>query len=61
MREANLDICREIDNGTRPNDWAAWFGHPDGADYLSPAGLTLTAKMIAFFEGFFGPKWLPAA
>ena len=61
MHEADLEIWREIDNGARPIDWAAWFGHPDGADYLSPTGLAVHMEMIDFFENFFGPKWLPTA
>lgn len=61
MHEADRSIWREIDNGTRPIDWAAWFGHPDAADYLSPSGQELTTRMVQFFEEFFGPRWLPAA
>src|SRR2546423_1777617 len=61
MHESDMEIWREIDNGIRQIDWAAWLGHSDGADYLSPAGLALHATMIELFEDFFGPKWLPAA
>lgn len=61
MHEADQEIWREIDNRNRSIDWAAWFGHPDGADYLSPTGLAVHLEMINFFESFFGPKWLPAA
>lgn len=36
--EADMDVWRAIDHGERPIDWEAWFGHRDGADYLTDVG-----------------------
>ncbi|MCE7080173.1 hypothetical protein [Streptomyces sp. ST2-7A] len=61
MHPRNSETWRAIDRGDRPIDWAAWFGHPDGADYLSDAGRAVTERAIQDLDRFFSAKWLHRA
>ncbi|GAA3536854.1 hypothetical protein [Kribbella ginsengisoli] len=61
MHSADRDVWRAIDRGERPLDWPAWFGQPEGADYLTPAGKDTAERAAADLTSFFGPKWLPQA
>lgn len=61
VHEADLDVWRAIDHGERPIDWAAWFGDPDGADYLTDEGKRVTRRAVADLTAFFGPTWLDRA
>lgn len=61
VHEADRDEWRAIDHGERPIDWDAWFGHPDGADYLTDDGKQVTRRAIADLTAFFGPTWLDRA
>lgn len=47
--------------GLRAIDWEAWFGCPEGADYLSPAGHEVTTRAMADLTAFFDSRWLPKA
>ena len=44
MHDSDMDVWRAIDHGERPIDWAAFIGHPDGADYLTQAGKDLMSQ-----------------
>lgn len=61
MRPRDQEIWRAIDQGHREIDWEAWFGCPEGADYLSPAGHEVTARAVADLSAFFDSRWLPKA
>ncbi|MEU2260967.1 hypothetical protein ABZ557_11925 [Streptomyces sp. NPDC019645] len=61
MHPRDEDIWRAIDQGLRAIDWEAWFGCPEGADYLSPAGHEVTARAVAGLTAFFDSRWLPKA
>ncbi|MET9109084.1 hypothetical protein [Streptomyces zhihengii] len=61
MHPRDEDTWRAIDQGLRPIDWEAWFGSPEGADYLSPAGHEVTARAVAGLTSFFDSRWLPRA
>ncbi|MGW0495612.1 hypothetical protein ACWD0Z_09340 [Streptomyces sp. NPDC003007] len=61
MHPRDKEIWRAIDRGDREIDWEAWFGHPEGADYLSAAGHEVTARAVAGLTSFFDSRWLPKA
>ncbi|MER7539350.1 hypothetical protein ABTX77_31885 [Streptomyces sp. NPDC097704] len=61
MHPRDKEIWRAIDQGLRAIDWEAWFGCPEGADYLSPAGHEVTARAVAALTAFFDSRWLPKA
>lgn len=61
MHPRDKEIWRAIDQGLRAIDWEAWFGCPEGADYLSPAGHEVTARAVAGLTAFFNSRWLPKA
>ncbi|MEU8787579.1 hypothetical protein [Streptomyces sp. NPDC048637] len=61
MHPRDEEIWRAIDQGRRAIDWEAWFGCPEGADYLSPAGHEVTARAVAGLTAFFDSRWLPKA
>lgn len=61
MHPRDKDIWLAIDQGLRAIDWEAWFGCPEGADYLSPAGHEVTARAVAGLTAFFDSRWLPKA
>ena len=54
-------MWRAIDHGERLIDWEAWFGHPDGADYLTDEGKSVTRRAVADLTAFFGTTWLDRA
>jgi hypothetical protein len=51
----------EVDQGRRPLDWAVAIGDPAEADYLTPNGRDVAARIIDDLEAFFGPDWLHRA
>ena len=57
VHEADLEVWRAIDHGERQIDWEAWFGHPDGADYLTPEGKQARQRAVTDLTAFFEPKW----
>ncbi|MFC9228364.1 hypothetical protein ACFTZI_05240 [Streptomyces decoyicus] len=61
MHPRDEEIWRAIDQGLRAIDWEAWFGCPEGAEYLSPAGHEVTARAVAGLTAFFDSRWLPKA
>ncbi|MET9840019.1 hypothetical protein ABZZ01_19835 [Streptomyces virginiae] len=61
MHPRDKETWRAIDQGGRAIDWEAWFGCPEGADYLSPAGHEVTARAVAGLTAFFDSRWLPKA
>ncbi|MFE1405377.1 hypothetical protein ACFW5D_17280 [Streptomyces sp. NPDC058770] len=61
MHPRDEEIWRAIDQGLRAIDWEAWFGCPEGADYLSPAGHEVTARAVAGLTAFFDSRWVPKA
>ncbi|GAA5210605.1 hypothetical protein [Streptomyces thinghirensis] len=61
MHPRDEEIWRAIDQGLRAIDWEAWFGCPEGADYLSPAGHEVTTRAVAGLTAFFDSRWLPKA
>jgi hypothetical protein len=61
MPPRDKEIWRAIDQGLRAIDWETWFGCPEGADYLSPAGHEVTARAMADLTAFFNSRWLPKA
>lgn len=61
MHPRDREIWLAIDQGLRAIDWEAWFGCPEGADYLSPAGHQVTARAVAGLTAFFDSRWLPKA
>ncbi|MGY5132349.1 hypothetical protein ACWGJW_08025 [Streptomyces nigrescens] len=61
MHPRDEEIWRAIDQGFRAIDWEAWFGCPEGANYLSPAGHEVTARAVAGLTAFFDSRWLPKA
>lgn len=61
MHPRDKEIWRAIDQGLRAIDWEAWFGCPEGADYLSPAGHEVTARAVTGLTAFFDSRWLPKA
>ncbi|MER6801579.1 MULTISPECIES: hypothetical protein [Streptomyces] len=61
MHPRDEEIWRAIDQGLRAIDWEAWFGCPEGADYLSPIGHEVTARAVAGLTAFFDSRWLPKA
>ncbi len=61
MHPRDEEIWRAIDQGRRAIDWEAWFGCPEGAGYLSPAGHQVTARAVAGLTAFFNSRWLPKA
>ncbi|MFE7043443.1 hypothetical protein ACFU9X_29585 [Streptomyces atratus] len=61
MHPRDKEIWLAIDQGVRAIDWEAWFGCPEGADYLTPAGHEVTARAVAGLSAFFDSRWLPKA
>ncbi|MFD4724907.1 hypothetical protein ACFWNW_07460 [Streptomyces seoulensis] len=61
MHPRDEEIWREIDQGLRAIDWEAWFGCPEGADYLSLAGHEVTERAVTDLTAFFGSGWLTKA
>ncbi|MEV6994350.1 hypothetical protein AB0N87_35045 [Streptomyces sp. NPDC093228] len=61
MHPRDQEIWLAIDQGLRAIDWEAWFGCPEGADYLSPAGHEVTSRAVAGLTAFFDSRWLPKA
>lgn len=61
VHEADLDVLRALDRGERRFDWDVWFGHPDGADYLTDEGKRVVRRAVADLTDFFGPTWLDEA
>ncbi|MFE6223012.1 hypothetical protein [Streptomyces sp. NPDC057854] len=61
MHPRDEETWRAIDQGTRAIDWEAWFGSPEGADYLTPAGHAVTERAVAGLTEFFASRWLPRA
>ncbi|MEV3992623.1 hypothetical protein AB0J57_27305 [Streptomyces sp. NPDC049837] len=61
MHPRDKEVWLAIDQGIRAIDWEAWFGCPEGADYLSPAGHEVTARAVAGLTAFFDSRWLPKA
>jgi hypothetical protein len=61
VHEVDRDVWRAIDHGERRIDWDAWFGHPDGADYLTEAGKRVMRRAIGDLTDFFGATWLDRA
>ncbi|MFJ5074913.1 hypothetical protein ACIP8Z_09955 [Streptomyces sp. NPDC088553] len=61
MHPRDNETWRAIDQGSRPIDWEAWFGCPEGANYLSPAGHEVTARAVSGLTEFFHSRWLPKA
>ncbi|MFD0034937.1 hypothetical protein ACFVJK_43360 [Streptomyces sp. NPDC127172] len=61
MHPRDKEIWLAIDQGLRAIDWEAWFGCPEGADYLSPAGHEVTTRAVAGLTAFFQSRWLPMA
>ncbi|MDX3854224.1 hypothetical protein [Streptomyces sp. AK02-01A] len=61
MHPRDKEIWLAIDQGLQVIDWEAWFGCPEGADYLSRAGHDVTARAVAGLTAFFGGGWLPRA
>ncbi|MGW3009646.1 hypothetical protein ACWC9R_12520 [Streptomyces sp. NPDC001219] len=61
MHPRDEEMWRAIDQGLRAIDWEAWFGCPEGAEYLSPAGHEVTARAVAGLTAFFDSRWLPKA
>ncbi|MFJ3099737.1 hypothetical protein [Streptomyces hydrogenans] len=61
MHPRDEETWRAIDQGTREIDWEAWFGSPEGADYLTPAGHAVTERAVAGLTKFFHSRWLPKA
>ncbi|MFC5805356.1 hypothetical protein [Streptomyces formicae] len=59
MHPRDKEIWLAIDQGLQAIDWEAWFGCPEGADYLSHAGHEVTARAVAGLTAFFGSGWLP--
>jgi hypothetical protein len=58
MHDSDMDAWRAIDHGEQPIDWAAFIGHPDGADYLTQAGKDLMRQAADDLTAFFGLSWL---
>lgn len=52
--DADRDTWRAIEHGERPIDWEAWFGDPDGADYLTDEGKRVRCRGVADLTAFFG-------
>ncbi|MBK3579249.1 hypothetical protein JHN63_36705 [Streptomyces sp. MBT65] len=61
MHPRDKEIWLAIDQGLRAIDWEAWFGCPEGANYLSPAGHEVTTRAVAGLTAFFQSRWLPKA
>lgn len=61
MHPRDEKMWRAIDQGRRAIDWEAWFGAPEGADYLTPAGQAVTNCAVAGLTTFFENPWLPKA
>jgi hypothetical protein len=61
MHVADREALRAIDRGEREIDWSTWFGHPDGADYLTDQGKAVAVRAAADLTQFFGPSWLHRA
>jgi hypothetical protein len=61
VHELDQAMWRAIDHGERPIDWDAWFGHPDGADYLTNEGKQVRQRAVTDLTAFFGPTWLDQA
>ncbi|MEU8645050.1 hypothetical protein AB0C91_24360 [Streptomyces sp. NPDC048674] len=61
MHPRDKVVWQAIDQGQRLIDWQAWFGSPEGADYLSSAGHEVTARAVAGLTAFFGSSWLSKA
>lgn len=61
MHPRDKETWHAIDKGTRAIDWEAWFGCPEGANYLSPAGHEVTARAVSGLTDFFHSRWLPKA
>ncbi len=61
MHSSDSEAWRAIDRGERPIDWAAWFGHSEGAEYLSDAGKDVARSAAADLAVFFGERWLDKA
>jgi hypothetical protein len=61
VHELDKDAWLAIDRGERQIDWELWFGHPDGADYLTDEGKHTRQRAVADLTTFFGPKWLDQA
>jgi hypothetical protein len=61
VNDADRETWAAIDRGERLIDWEAWFGHLDGADYLTPEGKNVALRAVADLTAFFGPTWLDRA
>lgn len=61
MHELDKAAWLSIDRGERQIDWELWFGHPDGADYLTNEGKHTRQRAATDLTTFFGPKWLDQA
>ncbi|MEU2762234.1 hypothetical protein [Streptomyces sp. NPDC007094] len=61
MQSRDEEIWQAIAPGLRAIGWEAWFGCPEGADYLSPAGHEVTARAVVGLTAFFDSRWLPKA
>ncbi|MEU5920895.1 hypothetical protein [Streptomyces sp. NPDC047141] len=61
MHPRDKETWRAIEQGHRAIDWEAWFGAPEGADYLTPAGHAVTKRAVAGLTTFFDSRWLPKA
>jgi hypothetical protein len=61
VHPADREIWTAIDRGNRDIDWEAWFGHPDGADYLTEEGKAVARRAAADLTAFFGKSWLHRA
>lgn len=61
MHELDQDVWRAINRGERQIDWDAWFGHPDGADYLTDEGKRVRQRAVTDLTAFFGLAWLDRA
>jgi hypothetical protein len=61
MHAADREAWGAVERGEREIDWPIWFGHPDGADYLTDQGKALAGRAAADLTRFFGRSWLDRA
>lgn len=61
MHPADSETWRAIDRSERQIDWTAWFGHSEGADYLSGVGKDVAQRAATDLTMFFGEGWLHKA
>jgi hypothetical protein len=61
VHELDKDAWIAVNRGERLIDWELWFGHPDGADYLTDEGKRTRERAVSDLTTFFGPKWLDQA